>query len=544
MKALNRLLVATVLIFTAAASSAQKRGQELLDSLLQELHKTERDTTKVKLLYDLSRVYYISGDYERALNYVDESKQLAEELEYRKGVADALMALGLLSQARGDFSLALKHLSASLKMREAEGDKTALVKTYNNIGGVYYSQSDYTEALRNHIAALKIGEEIGDQKGIAYAHGNIGNVYHQQRNYREALSHHFAALKLLEDRGFAEQMGAYINIGRAYNELDEYSEALRYLSHSLEIAVSIGNKRQIAECYADIGGVCWNKGDYAEALKNHLASLRINEEIGDKSGIATCCINIAYAHQSLNDNVEAKRWVVKGLIFAHKIGKNAMLSRAHKAFYAVAGQLNDYKGAYEHYKLHILHRDSVFNEKKSKELVHAQLQYEFEKEEAVDSLAQAVRTVHLENENEIVQLEATKRQNTSRAIAGAGILMLIGGGTAFTLDRKRRKERHARQAALLETHAWRAQVNPRFIHSALNSIHEYVDANDRTLASKFLTRFARLMRAVLENAKQEEVSLRSDLDVLRDYLELEQARLHDRFSYAIEWWIPPWIRTT
>ncbi|MBK6829404.1 MAG: histidine kinase [Flavobacteriales bacterium] len=110
----------------------------------------------------------------------------------------------------------------------------------------------------------------------------------------------------------------------------------------------------------------------------------------------------------------------------------------------------------------------------------------------------------------------------------------IGGGVAFTLDRKRRKARHARKAAHLQTQAWRAQVNPHFIHTALQNINEYVQANERDLASSFLTRFARLMRAVLENARKDEVSLQSDLDVLHDYLELEKARMHNGFTYSID----------
>ncbi|MBK7271154.1 MAG: hypothetical protein IPI07_17105 [Flavobacteriales bacterium] len=103
MKALNRLLVATVLIFTAAASSAQKRDEELLDSLLQELPKTERDTTKGETALRFVSCLLHQRRLRAGTELLNESKQLAEELEYKKGVADALMASGLLSQARGDF---------------------------------------------------------------------------------------------------------------------------------------------------------------------------------------------------------------------------------------------------------------------------------------------------------------------------------------------------------------------------------------------------------------------------------------------------------
>ena len=97
-----------------------------------------------------------------------------------------------------------------------------------------------------------------------------------------------------------------------------------------------------------------------------------------------------------------------------------------------------------------------------------------------------------------------------------------------------RKERFEKEAATLETQALRSQMNPHFIFNALNSVNAYVQENDTANATSFLTKFARVMRSVLENSRHAEVPLQEDLDTLRGYIDLERKRMQDKFDYRVE----------
>ena len=57
--------------------------------------------------------------------------------------------------------------------------------------------------------------------------------------------------------------------------------------------------------------------------------------------------------------------------------------------------------------------------------------------------------------------------------------------------------------------ALRMQMNPHFIFNSLSSINHFVLQNDSENASNLLTKFSRLMRQVLDNAKTEWISLLS-----------------------------------
>ena len=82
--------------------------------------------------------------------------------------------------------------------------------------------------------------------------------------------------------------------------------------------------------------------------------------------------------------------------------------------------------------------------------------------------------------------------------------------------------------------ALRAQMNPHFIFNAINSIQEYVLENDPQKAYNYLTKFAQLVRMVLNNAKEKYISLEKDLETLQIYVELEQLRFGNKFDFVLD----------
>ncbi len=82
--------------------------------------------------------------------------------------------------------------------------------------------------------------------------------------------------------------------------------------------------------------------------------------------------------------------------------------------------------------------------------------------------------------------------------------------------------------------ALRMQMNPHFIFNSLSSINHFVLKNDSENASNLLTKFSRLMRQLLDNAKTEWVSLRSELNALQLYVELERLRCDNSFEVLVE----------
>ncbi|MDP4217539.1 MAG: two-component regulator propeller domain-containing protein [Bacteroidota bacterium] len=104
-----------------------------------------------------------------------------------------------------------------------------------------------------------------------------------------------------------------------------------------------------------------------------------------------------------------------------------------------------------------------------------------------------------------------------------------------------RKEASIKQKmAETEMMALRSQMNPHFIFNSLNSIENFMMKNEKRLASNYLNKFARLVRMILDSSRNELVPIIRDMEALQLYVDLEQLRFNNKFSFHME--IDPVLR--
>jgi ligand-binding sensor domain-containing protein/putative methionine-R-sulfoxide reductase with GAF domain len=82
--------------------------------------------------------------------------------------------------------------------------------------------------------------------------------------------------------------------------------------------------------------------------------------------------------------------------------------------------------------------------------------------------------------------------------------------------------------------ALQSQMNPHFIFNSLNSIDNLIQTNQKDKATTYLARFAKLIRNVLDSSKNDVVSFQKDYETLELYLQMEQFRSNDKFTYTLK----------
>jgi two-component system sensor histidine kinase AlgZ len=128
-----------------------------------------------------------------------------------------------------------------------------------------------------------------------------------------------------------------------------------------------------------------------------------------------------------------------------------------------------------------------------------------------------------------------------RWLFGGGILLyLLAAATHYLLaafETSREAERRSFEAQLLardsELKALRAQIDPHFLFNSLNSISALTTV-DPSAARTMTERLAGFFRASVGAGRQHVVHLSDELDLVRQYLEIERVRFGDRLTVHID----------
>jgi len=118
------------------------------------------------------------------------------------------------------------------------------------------------------------------------------------------------------------------------------------------------------------------------------------------------------------------------------------------------------------------------------------------------------------------------------------VLLIASVGFAFYYFIKRReaaiqKENSIKlQMSELRMQALRAQMNPHFIFNSLNSIQNYILSNNTIDAASYLSKFAKLMRRILDQSKHNFLPLGEVMETLKMYIEIEAFRFNNEFTYS------------
>ncbi len=369
---------------------AQKQESRSIDSLMRLLPGQKEDTNKVKLLNDISALYHTVDPVE-GIKYGERGLELAGQLAWKTGIADADNTLGLNYQYKSDYPTAMDYDFRALKIFEETGDRSGAAKIMRNIASIYQYEKNYPKVLEYNMKALKIFDELGDKNGLSATFSNIGIFYFFLKDYQKALEYDFKALAICEElhtkSAIASNEG---NIGDTYKYTGDYGKSLEYSFKSLELFEELGDKYGIA---IDLGNI--GEAYYAVATDT-ARHLQLNTYI--PVGKAA---NLRKAIDYLQKSIDASREIDQ---LDNIIEFNQYLSDA----YLLEG---DYRNALESYKQYTRTYDSVYSARNSVSIKQTEHNHELE-----------LRDKDLQ----IAKLAVAKRRNERIFfIAGIAVLLLI-----------------------------------------------------------------------------------------------------------------------
>ena len=446
------ILLALTVLFASTNLFPQ---QNKIDSLKIALKNAKHDTIRCDIYLNWGEsIYYEFPDSAvslwqkaEALSEKNISINKTQKKIYLLRLANALSDIGTVYHHQGKIPQALEYLYKSLKVCEELNQKSAISITLNNIGAIYFDQEDFPKALDCYEKSLKINRELNDKRWIGNLLNNIASIYDHQGNQAKALECLHEALKNYE---------------------------------------AVGHKRGIASSLNNIAGIYKDQNKTVEALEYYNKSLKLREELSDKEGIAAVLNNMADLKFNSGDINEALIYANKGMFTSKEIGYPGVISRSANILKKIFQKQNKYKEAFEMYELEIKMKDSLRNEETQKATLKKQLQYDYDKKEAV---ADAEHKSELKNQ-EIIAEEKNRKQKlvTAFVIAGLLVVLMFAGFMFRSLSVTRKQKRLIeRQKTIVEEHQKEIIDSihyARRIQTSLLPTEKYIEKNLKRLKKK------------------------------------------------------------
>lgn len=534
----------TLLLFTVLGIQASAGNVDSLKSLLKNnIH----DTTKCRLLLEISviaEMQDIAVYADQLIAICDKNLSNSGKLDkiYKKFKVEALLNLAIHYRHVRDVFRCEQLYDSAYSIISTFNDKMLLAMYYGNIASYFKHIGKIDEAIKQNYLALKIYESqvlTSDQKiELATLYNNIGVLYRQQDNIHLAIEYSLKAIEIAKIPGYENNLVVFmINTGSYYSIQHEDSLALSMYLKALHLAKNAKIRSiYLSYAYEKIGLYYYGKKEYKLADAYLDSAINISDKSGDIDMKGVISRDKAMVALKMKQHSRALNFALQSLEIANKSGSKEAIMLVEKVLYDIYNDKKQFQFALEHFQKYISLLDSISNSKNINSLEKAKLSYEYEKKLLTDSL----QLVVIQNENEIKLEQKQHSLETEKkirvAIISISALAFIIAVLLFNrriLTFKNRQRQLEINNLQVSHNLLRAQMNPHFLFNALNSIQSFITGNNPQQAEKFLIKFSRLIRSVLDFTSKSKIYINEEITALTDYIELEQLRLNDKFLFNI-----------
>jgi serine phosphatase RsbU (regulator of sigma subunit) len=448
------------------------------EELIKQLSNTTEDTTKLRLLVEVSDICEISeienyasqavelsnkllakkkgnkkqilinkatglnnlgffhhnySQIEKAIEKYKLALSIFKEIKDTNGVIMANNNIAMLEKDIGHIDLTIQYLDKALELGLLTDNQQMLQLTYTNYSAIYSRMGMINKAIENAFKGLEIQEKIGDDYGKGYAINNIASLYYNQKDLIKAEEYFLKSLeirkKINDEYGVTT---AYNNLAIIYDDLGRDSLALEYYYKCLERRIKIKNEEGIAQSYSNLGSFFFKGKQNDKAFEYFSKAIEIRERITDKEGLSNSYQKMSNFLKSQNKIKEAEKYGALSLKYAQELSFNEDIKNSAEVLTLIYERQGNYKKALEMNRLYFYMKDSLFNKETQKSIITQQINYDYNKKKLTDSLffakGQEVKDLALAKQDAQLQKEKTQRL----ALYGGLFIIILFAGFVYS----------------------------------------------------------------------------------------------------------------
>lgn len=494
------------------------------------------DSLKLNTLLDSAKYYVrtdpiLSKNLLQKLIYIGERNNSIHLPEYYNlcGTANAFL---------GNHEESKSYYTRALDIYRQRKDTVEMVRLRNNLGYVYSLCGDYEMSLEHYHQGLllaeilyrggrfptlvsQMGSKTADQM-LNHLYANVGRIHARFSNYPDAINNYNRALSCAENSNNKYYYAYYLNeLANLYTAINEYDKALWCCKQAIEVNQEIDNRLGIGINYQTLGEI------YARRDKNENAEMYLNKGLEllknneDSPSKANALFSRIRFQLKTKHYLGIQQDLDECLNIAQNTGNIDILKDYHYYQFRLDSAKGNEEDALDHFIRYHNLQATLLDFQKNKRINELQIAYESQRNEKELEL--------LSKENEVQRIKINKSRNMLYFIAGLFSLILV----IVYLLMQYQKLRIRHKVIELKQKNLNQQMNPHFVYNCLNSIQCYLFQNDTERSVIYLSKFAKLMRRILQSSQQEYMSILEETELLTLYLELESMRFKGKFDFAI-----------
>ena len=195
---------------------------------------------EASVLHNFGGVYYDLGQYDRALNFYNQSLDISKALDNKEAQGRSLNNIGLTYEAQKQYAKALETYQQALIARREAEDRPGEAATLNNIGLVYTKLNQASQGVEPLRQALAIFQKLEDKASEANTLDSLGTLYTALGQYDQAWSNYQNALRLVKEVNLPPlERTIFTNVGNLLAKNQQPELAIVFYKQSVNLTETI-----------------------------------------------------------------------------------------------------------------------------------------------------------------------------------------------------------------------------------------------------------------------------------------------------------------
>ncbi|HAA13388.1 MAG TPA: hypothetical protein DCE41_17520 [Cytophagales bacterium] len=430
-----------------------------------------------------------------------------------------------LELVKGNFQGGLDLLLIADSVNKLSPKPDALASYYVLLSAAYRYLGDYEKAIEACFLGIEECERTNNTKDIYDHYMNLGSLKYIIGDMEGAMEYSAKALPLIEARGDRRALGNLVyNMGVIAQDSKKYDLAISYYRQSEQINREINNVKLLAYSFTGLSSISLIIKKYDQAYDYAEEVVTTAEGINDLQLVASGYHWMSEARAFQGRFAEAYELLEESQRRIDTLSSPDMQMKVYEAFITVDSLSGDLGSALSHLRLYNALKDSLLSEEKTKQIAELETKYETEKTE---------RELERVTQEASIQTLELQRTQLRLVLLGVGLVAVLLAGGLVTLRNRQARLSLTYKAQDVEQNLLRTQMNPHFIFNAMTAIQDVIRQGDAKKASRYLTKFAKLTRQVLDNSRTEFVPLEQEVALLENYLSLQNLRRVQPYQYEV-----------